>query len=244
VSLGDLDAALADVQRALELLSVTAPTAEQHAAVLDTRGWVYLALGRPAEARADFHEAIASTPNVQPTSPLGRGVAAVQLGDEMSGVLDLKWGLLIAPSARQDPEVRDLVVQAHATLRGIMPAEIADRFEPDDSPQDAKPLPLDDQLQLHSIHHGGDVDWVSFDLDAGDIIRVYTVSPECDTYLTLYAPDGRTALREDDDGGFYRDSELQFRVQADGTYYAQVRSFFADEGTCASYQLGANVEVP
>ena len=31
---------------------------------------------------------------------------------------------------------------------------------------------------------------------------------------------------------------------ASGTYYAQARSFFADDGTCESYELGGTVTTP
>ena len=162
----------------------------------------------------------------------------MRLGDQNIGLRDLKWGLLIAPGVRSDPELDDLLDLTHAELRANMPEEPPDRFEPDDSPRDAKVLALDGSLQLHSIHTGGDVDWVRFDLNARELVQIFTSSPTCDTYLTLYAPDGVTVITEDDDGGYNLDSKAQFTAREAGTYFAAARSFYAEDGTCAAYQLG------
>ncbi len=244
IAAGDAEGGVADAQRSLDLFQRLSVPAEEVAAVVDTRAYAYLRLGQYADARNDFNAAIGLTPNVSPTSPLGRGIARLMLGEEDQGILDLKWGFIIAPSMPPDPELDDLLARAHQALRAVMPSEAPDRFEPDDSPGQANLLPLNGRPQLHSIHRGGDVDWVSFDLEAGEGVLLFTVSPTCDTHIAIYAPDGQTLMREDDDGGYYRDSELFYTARTEGTHYARVRSFFAEDGTCASYQIGGTLSSP
>jgi hypothetical protein len=118
---------------------------------------------------------------------------------------------------------------------------VPDAYEPDNSAAEAKPLPTDGTLQEHSLHVEGDNDWVSFPLNAGDRVRLFTLSPTCDTYLYLYAPDGTTVLAEDDDGGQDNDSVINYRVTETGTYYGRVRHYDPDTGTCDAYRLGATV---
>src|SRR5437764_1274053 len=65
-----------------------------------------------------------------------------------------------------------------------------DVYEPDDVPEQAHPLLPIGIAQPRTLHNASDVDWVYMDLDAGERVNVYTTGP-CDTFLTLYAPDGR-----------------------------------------------------
>jgi hypothetical protein len=118
------------------------------------------------------------------------------------------------------------------------PAIAPDSFEPDNGPAMSKPLPLDGTLQTHSLT-AGDVDWVSFWLNAGDRVRLFTESPLCDTVLGLYAPDGTTLLVENDDRAPDRvDSLVESTVSQSGLYFGRVRHYHATSGTCPQYGLG------
>lgn len=119
---------------------------------------------------------------------------------------------------------------------------LPDSFEPDDASSQAKPLILNGTPQTHSIHAPGDTDWVRFPLAAGDRVFLFTEG-QCDTYLYLYAPDGRTVLTEDDDSGEGTNAAIFFRATESGTHFARVRLFGERARTCSAYQL-SGISVP
>jgi tetratricopeptide (TPR) repeat protein len=235
---GDYEIALADAEIAVDLIPTLPLSDSERASVLDTRAYIYLLLERWSEALADYDAVMDATPDTRPAYALGRGLTLLQLGDTRRGMDDVKWGFLIAPSYRSNPQTEDLLDRAHVVLLDLMPEHDPDAYEPDDSPEQPRPLALNAESQVRSLHTAGDVDWVSLELQAGQRLALFTNSPTCDTYLTLYGPDARTVLREDDDGGVYRDSVIELTITQAGTYYASVRHFFP-EGTCASYRIGA-----
>lgn len=126
---------------------------------------------------------------------------------------------------------------------GIVPPPVADLFEPDNSAPEAKPLELDGKPQEHSLHEPGDQDWVVFAVAANTGIRLET-GGACDTYLYLYAPDGRTVLAEDDDSGQFGASVILYTAIEPGAYYARVRHFDESGGVCDQYQLTGTVTLP
>ncbi len=113
---------------------------------------------------------------------------------------------------------------------------LPDAFEPDNNASQAKPLPLDGSLQQHSFHVPDDDDWVSFPANPGDRIFLATEGA-CDTYISVFGPDRRTLLREDDDAGGGLNAALLFTAQENGTFYARIRAFGGSMRSCASYQL-------
>ncbi len=100
----------------------------------------------------------------------------------------------------------------------------ADPYEPDDTPEQATPLPLDGTEQARTFHATSDVDWVSLPLDPRDVLFIFTSGP-CDTALTLYGPDARTILAEDDDLGDANNAAIFYRATTSDTYYVRVRVF-------------------
>lgn len=122
----------------------------------------------------------------------------------------------------------------------LLPPIVADAFEPDDSPAQAKPLAPSAPPQQRTLHDEQDTDWVALQLAAGSPVRLFTLG-SCDTFLTLYAPDGRTELARDDDSGPGFNAELTHTVREAGTYLAQVRSGEAPPAACESYQFGAQL---
>ena len=87
---GDLNIALADCTRSLQL--------KASAEASDSRGLVYLKLGRFSEARADYDQALAQFADY-PSSLFGRGIAKRHLGDTASGNAD------IAAAKKLDPTI-------------------------------------------------------------------------------------------------------------------------------------------
>ncbi len=120
IGMGDYEGGLADAQRAFELLFGVSTPVDDVAGVMDTRGYAYLKLEQYANARTDFTASISLTSNVSPATPLGRGIASVMLGDQENGILDLEWGLLMAPLVATDPQIQDLLDQTHGVLRTII----------------------------------------------------------------------------------------------------------------------------
>jgi tetratricopeptide (TPR) repeat protein len=86
----DLNAALADCERALQM-------APGDAAILDSRGFVHLRLENYANAIRDFDEALAKTPYLS-ASLLGRAIAKARVGDVDRGRADFTEAKRIQPS--------------------------------------------------------------------------------------------------------------------------------------------------
>ncbi|MGD9495441.1 MAG: S8 family serine peptidase [Armatimonadota bacterium] len=140
--------------------------------------------------------------------------------------------LVTATSAR-DPARVDAVGAATEKL----PDPAGDAYEPDDTPAEATPIATDGTRQQHTIHVGGDSDWVSFSAAADHRYRIETFVGSADTYLTLYAADGTSVLGYNDDREASDDSsEILWTAPAAGTYYAMVRHYDARSGT-GDYEL-------
>ena len=82
--------ALPDCNKALELL----PKSPN---VLDSRGFVYLRLGRYEEAIADYNAAIALSNEPLPASLYGRGLAEQKSGQKLSGEADISAAESVRP---------------------------------------------------------------------------------------------------------------------------------------------------
>ncbi len=76
---------------------------------------------------------------------------------------------------------------------------VADVYEDDDTKEDAGIID-DDTLQSHTLHIGGDVDWLKFEAVAGKTYTIETFSAVyTDTKLYLYGTDGTSQLAYNDD---------------------------------------------
>jgi len=76
----DLALAMKDCEEALD-------AAPKNASYVDSRGWLWLRLGEPAKARADFDQAIALRAKM-PTSLYGRGIVRLRQGDTAGAQAD------------------------------------------------------------------------------------------------------------------------------------------------------------
>jgi hypothetical protein len=119
----------------------------------------------------------------------------------------------------------------------VVPLPEPDAYEPDDTPAQAKPFPPDGTFQRRTIHQSADEDWVSLSLERNSSVGLATSGP-CDTYMELYAPNGRTILAEDDDSGRFGNAAIFYTALETGTYYARVRLFDQVSGVCDGYELG------
>ena len=64
-----------------------------------------------------------------------------------------------------------------------------------------------------------------------------------DPYLRLYAADGTTLLRQDDDGGFGRSSQITFTPTVGGTYYVNATSWYQADPTAPAVQDNGNYTI-
>lgn len=104
----DLDAALADCNRALNL-------APNEAAILDSRGFVHFRAGRYPDAIADYDLAIELDPDDAASSLYVRGLARRAMGRAGDGDAD------IASALRQDPDIGARYAGYGVVLDGVVP---------------------------------------------------------------------------------------------------------------------------
>ena len=107
----------------------------------------------------------------------------------------------------------------------------ADRYEPDDSADDARPFEIAG-TQVHNIHAAGDEDWIAFILTTNDILEMRTrqLGTNVDTVLDIYFRDRDGVLSNvvhkdvwttgRGDGESYL-----LENQPDGVYLARVRAY-------------------
>lgn len=100
----------------------------------------------------------------------------------------------------------------------------SDSYEPDNLPSAAQPFPLGTS-QSRALCFKRDADWVTFTGQAGMhyVIETLHTAVSADTYLELYASDGRTLLLADDNSGGGRAARIDTTLSTSGTFYVQVR---------------------
>ncbi len=64
-----------------------------------------------------------------------------------------------------------------------------------------------------------------------------------DPWLRLYDTNGTTLLRQDDDGGFGRSSQITFTASASGTYYLNATSWYQADPTAPAFQDNGNYTI-
>ncbi len=103
-----------------------------------------------------------------------------------------------------------------------------DQYEMDNDPQHAVFIPTDGTVQYHNFGTQGDVDWIKFNAEAGKTYTIDTLNlgSNCDTVMTLYAPDGTTFIDFNDDFDSLA-SRIDFECPQgkSGTYYVKIRHY-------------------
>jgi len=118
----------------------------------------------------------------------------------------------------------------------------ADAFEPDDSPQSARPLALGEN-QAHNFASPGDQDWLKIHARTGVSYTIQTgnLGPSSDTYLYLYDRGGQTLLAANDDYDDTLASRIDWNCPAEGDYYLLVRHWNPQTGGCGTaYDIAMN----
>jgi hypothetical protein len=144
------------------------------------------------------------------------------------------------PSYQYLPFASDTQWDEFIALPRPCSAVLPDAYEPDDLPEDASTITIDQTQVRHWFHCWGDADWVEFSAEAGRIYGIGTknLGPLSDTVLYLFAPDGLTLLASDDDSGGGLSSLIQWQCPASGTYYAMVCHYSAEYfGLATNYDL-------
>jgi YVTN family beta-propeller protein len=117
----------------------------------------------------------------------------------------------------------------------------ADAFEPDNTVLEATPVTFGMVMTGRKLDWNADQDWISFDVQAGEVftITTFNLAPGTDTVLTLYDTDGATQLAKSDDVNWPSDlsSQIVYTATQAGTYFAMVAPY-PNTGSCTtSYDL-------
>lgn len=121
----------------------------------------------------------------------------------------------------------------------LLALQVSDAFEPDDTPEAARPLALEEP-QEHNLHRPGDVDWVRFTLPAASALGLQITAATGPLELALFA-EGQLAvpIAAQSTGG-----EAGFRLPIGtlppGSYLVRVGAP-GDAGPVARYRLSARL---
>jgi hypothetical protein len=111
-----------------------------------------------------------------------------------------------------------------------------DANEPDNTPAQARLItpgtPDAPSVSLSTFHVAGDTDWVKFQTTVGNVYTFETVNLEdrCDTFITLFGPDGSTSLMSDDDGGVGLGSRIVWTAPSSAVYFLRVNHYSPSVG--------------
>lgn len=118
-----------------------------------------------------------------------------------------------------------------------MPVCVAsqDGYEGDDEVASASEAVLG-QAQVHNFDRPGDVDWIQFSASSGQKYRMSTFDLDfaSDTKLELFAQDGTTPLRSNDDFGGSLASQIDWMAASSGTYHLKVTHWSENESGCGT----------
>ena len=98
-------------------------------------------------------------------------------------------------------------------------------LEADDDPATGQTLIVNGQPQRHNVCPAGNVDWLQFEVTAGQtyVLRTLNLEFAADTVLELYEPDGTTRLAQNDDYGYTNASRIVWQPTVSGVHFARVR---------------------
>ena len=105
-----------DLDKALDDCNASLKKGPRNSEVLDTRGMVYLRLGRLPEAIADYDAALKLQPKL-PWSLYGRGLAKQRLGKQADGDADIKAALALSPNLEAEARRIGLIEPAPAKAK-------------------------------------------------------------------------------------------------------------------------------
>ena len=123
----------------------------------------------------------------------------------------------------------DVLANRSIIVWNIVPYVVGDQYEPDNSWQTARILTVGGTLQTHTISTITDEDWFKIDLTAGTNYEIRTshLADSLNTEIYLYASDGTTVIRYNDDSDDSADtwgSVIFNSPMFSGTYYVKIQS--------------------
>lgn len=122
----------------------------------------------------------------------------------------------------------------------VTSSTVVDAFEEDNTPEDAQPIEVNGEAQLHLFGVLDDVDWVYFEAQAGVyyVIETSELLGETDTVLSIFtAEEDPVLLAENDDFAGDRAARLIWQAPVDGRYLIQVREKAGRYGIDVGYRL-------
>jgi hypothetical protein len=136
-------------------------------------------------------------------------------------------------TGRSDPTDATLgEPESTATAPTVRPSRPAgpDPYEPDDDISSASLIAAGGQPQQHSLHKGGDLDYVSFRAQAGHAYTIGTsdLGAEIDTVIFLYDAQGQGLAHNDDGAEESVASRLVWMAPSSGRYYVLIRDLGED----------------
>ncbi len=169
-----------------------------------------------------------------PTPTLGQGKVSASYRWDTSGphVISLRAENCGAPAAVAVSDTHTITISATPPP--------GDAYEPDDTCAQARPIPTDGSVQVHTFHATGDEDWAFFEVVSGTEYLIEAVTPVdslADVSLELYDTCGAVPTRTQDHS-FSPDVRLLFTAPVTGTLKLRLRNSVPDTaGTDVSYHL-------
>jgi tetratricopeptide (TPR) repeat protein len=222
---GDLEGAIADYSRALELNP-------NYALAHNSRGLAYWGLGQwqssrgedPTEsyraAIADFTRALELNPNLADAHN-NRGLSRIAAGDYRGAITDWERAIALNPGYRSLllPRIRDIQRRLEAGLLEPLPRAVpaeSGRLEEGDA-----------TLQSGEYFDAFEREWPE-----GTRVSIVLESAHFDPYLIVVGPDGR---RHENDDFDKKNARVDFLAGSGGTYRIIVTSYAA--GETGAYRL-------
>jgi hypothetical protein len=117
-----------------------------------------------------------------------------------------------------------------------------DEYEPDDSLAGANRIAVG-ETQTHNLHVEGDRDWVYFEALAGTTYAISTsdLGSDVDTIIFLYDGQSNELASDDDIGGEFLASRLEWTADNDGALYVMTRDLWgAYSGPGTEYDVSVS----
>lgn len=194
----------------------------------------------PGALRADIeriHSQISSlnTAVAQDLQAAGINLAQLlsQADTSIAGLLTPVPGVILPTATPTSTATSTATLRPAATstltatpLSAPSPVPCLDSYEDDGVPGQARTIEVG-QPQIHSFCPAGDADWLRFDANAGSgyMIQTGQLSSRVNTYIYLFAVDGKTLIKSSGDApNAHGPAQLTFYPTSSGSYYIQVKN--------------------
>lgn len=140
-------------------------------------------------------------------------------------------GTLLATVRHYNPIVSGETTAYDVQLTRTGIAQDGDSYEPDDSVNASTSIVVDGEVQSHTTHEAGNVDWITFTAEGGYeyIIETLNLSTGSDTIIFLVDQDGRELATDDDSGAGYA-SRIEWVAESRRTYSVRIRQYSSTIG--------------